>query len=58
MIVFGSTLYICRWHEAESDATTVLQLDPNNLKGLFRRGLARTELRQWTLARQGKKAIK
>lgn len=54
---FGFMLYIFRWHDAESDATKALKLHPDNLIGLLRRGVARTELRQWNQARQGKNAI-
>ncbi len=43
-----------RWRDAEADATAALKLAPDDLKALFRRGLARTELREWSLARQGK----
>ena len=45
-------------HDAEANATAALKLAPGNLQALFRRGLARVELRQWSLARQGKEAIK
>jgi tetratricopeptide (TPR) repeat protein len=43
-----------RWDEAEADATKALELSPQNLKALFRRGKARKELGKWDQARAGK----
>ena len=37
-------LKLGRWAEAEADATLVLEAEPNNPKGLFRRASARKEL--------------
>ncbi|KJA18770.1 hypothetical protein HYPSUDRAFT_44944 [Hypholoma sublateritium FD-334 SS-4] len=47
-----ANLKLERWRDAESNATAVLEMVPDNLKALYRRGLARTELRQWSQARQ------
>ncbi|KJA18993.1 hypothetical protein HYPSUDRAFT_204910 [Hypholoma sublateritium FD-334 SS-4] len=47
-----ANLKLERWCDAESDATTALKLAPDNLAAIFRRGLARTELHHWSLARQ------
>ena len=45
---------LCRWDEAEADATKTLDLCPRNLKALLRRGRARQELGKWDQARAGK----
>jgi hypothetical protein len=42
------------WDEAEADTTKVLDLSPHNVKGLFRRGLARKELGKWGQVHKGK----
>ncbi|KJA18768.1 hypothetical protein HYPSUDRAFT_205131 [Hypholoma sublateritium FD-334 SS-4] len=47
-----ANLKLERWRDAESNATTTLTLAPDHLEALFRRGLARTELHQWSQARQ------
>lgn len=40
-----------RWKEAERDASTALDLDPENVKALFRRATARRELELYTSAK-------
>ena len=45
---------LCRWDEAEADATKTLNLCPRNLKALLRRSRARKELGKWDQARAGK----
>ena len=49
-----STDSLFRWDEAEADATKTLELCPQNLKALLRRGMARKELGKWNEARVGK----
>jgi len=46
-------LFLFRWTDAEADATKAIAISPYNLKALFRRSLARRELSQWGLAREG-----
>ena len=53
-LVSISTNFPFRWDEAEADATKSLELSPLSLKALFRRGVARKELRKWNQARIGK----
>ncbi|KAF8257075.1 hypothetical protein EI94DRAFT_81785 [Lactarius quietus] len=43
---------LARWDEAEADTTKALVMSPRNLKALFRRGVARKELRKWDQARE------
>ncbi|KJA18991.1 hypothetical protein HYPSUDRAFT_168621 [Hypholoma sublateritium FD-334 SS-4] len=47
-----ANLKLERWRDAESDATKALKLAPNDSEACFRRGLARTELQQWSQARK------
>ena len=56
VIAIGSMLIdsLCRWDEAEADATKTLDLRPRNLKALLRRSRARKELGKWDQARAGK----
>ena len=46
-------LFLFRWADAEADTTKAIAISPYNLKALFRRSLARRELRQWGLAHEG-----
>ena len=55
---FFFILNVFRCHDAEANATAALPLAPDDLKAVYSRGLARIELRQWSLARQGNEAIK
>lgn len=41
------------WSDAERDTDTVLAMKPTDLKGLYRRALARKELRNFSGARAG-----
>jgi hypothetical protein len=50
-------LKLKRFHEAESDATLALELDPKHVKSLFRRAQARKELRKYAGAVQDCEAI-
>jgi hypothetical protein len=42
-----------RWLEAESDATKALELDPENMKGFYRRAIARREQGKFAGVREG-----
>jgi RNA polymerase II-associated protein 3 len=44
---------VCRWAEAESDASVVLDLDARNAKAMYRRGVARRQLGKHDEAIQG-----
>ncbi|KAF8259758.1 hypothetical protein EI94DRAFT_1690349 [Lactarius quietus] len=46
-----ANLKLARWDEAEADTIQTLVLSPRHLKALFRRGVARKELRKWDQAR-------